>query len=599
MSVLVLFVFVMYSLGINVTHPPTQYLTCSRSCHLCVGLHSGPVTAGVLRGERSRFQLFGDTMNTASRMESTGLRNRVQVSQETADLLIASGKGSWIKPREEKVVAKGKGEMKTFWLELQRRKKGEDSVTNSPELDSTLRDDTSVGSLGDTDSDTDGGEEWEQAARLAVSAKVSRLIDWNVDVLLRSMKSVVSRRRVANRRSIIKNPSSTSFTASMEFRSTVGHKTIDELQNFIPIYEFDPLADRSEEDPEKVEIDASVEAQLYDYVSTIASMYKDKPFHNFEHASHVTMSTVKLLSRIVNRSKKDDFESDRAFHESTYGISSDPLAQFACIFGALIHDIDHPGVPNTQLAVEQARLAVYYDNRSIAEQNSIDLAWKLFLEDNYKDFRKVLCPRNDDLRRFRQLVVNIVLATDTFDEDLKKWRQDRWDKAFTEPSPHEESHNNELSRKATLVLEYLIQASNVAHVMQHWHIYRKWNECLFQEVYQAYLAGRGKGNPLEYWFDEEKEFLDSYVIPLAMKLKDCGVFGVSSDEYFIYAEKNRSEWNIRGRHCVVEMARKFIKPSLESPSMEIFNRKSLLAEEPFQREPIIGRRNSTSSSMAM
>lgn len=75
---------------------------------LRTGLHSGPVTGGVIRGQNARFQLFGDTVNTAARMESTGSPGRIQVSQETADLLIQQGKSRWLVAREDEVLAKGK-----------------------------------------------------------------------------------------------------------------------------------------------------------------------------------------------------------------------------------------------------------------------------------------------------------------------------------------------------------------------------------------------------------------------------------------------------------------------------------------------------------
>lgn len=77
--------------------------------NLRIGLHSGAVTAGVLRGEKSRFQLFGDTMNTASRMESTGQAGKIQISQDTADQLDQAGKTDWFEPRENTIHAKGKG----------------------------------------------------------------------------------------------------------------------------------------------------------------------------------------------------------------------------------------------------------------------------------------------------------------------------------------------------------------------------------------------------------------------------------------------------------------------------------------------------------
>ena len=89
--------------------------------------------------------------------------------------------------------------------------------------------------------------------------------------------------------------------------------------------------------------------------------------------------------------------------------------------------------------------------------------------------------------------------------------------------------------------------------MQHWHVYRKYNKRLFQELHQAFQAGRMGGDPCQFWYQGELGFFDNYVIPLAKKLKDCNVFGVSSDECLNYAMQNRREWEIKGEAIVAEM----------------------------------------------
>jgi hypothetical protein len=66
-----------------------------------------------------------------------------------------------------------------------------------------------------------------------------------------------------------------------------------------------------------------------------------------------------------------------------------------------------------------------YKNKSVAEQNSVDLCWDLVVDSNFDMLRAAIYSTDDERKHFRQLVVNSVMVTDIIDKELKTLRNSR------------------------------------------------------------------------------------------------------------------------------------------------------------------------------
>ncbi|MGB3693932.1 MAG: adenylate/guanylate cyclase domain-containing protein [Spirulinaceae cyanobacterium] len=77
-----------------------------------IGINTGPVVAGVIGKNKFIYDLWGDAVNVASRMESSGDPGKIQVSAHSYELL----KGKYNFEERGKIAVKGKGEMTSYWL---------------------------------------------------------------------------------------------------------------------------------------------------------------------------------------------------------------------------------------------------------------------------------------------------------------------------------------------------------------------------------------------------------------------------------------------------------------------------------------------------
>ncbi len=89
-----------------------------RNLRIRIGIHTGPVVAGVIGIRKFAYDLWGDTVNIASRMESHGMPGKIQVSDNVYQIL----KDHYVLVKRETIQVKGKGEMTTYWLQARQLK---------------------------------------------------------------------------------------------------------------------------------------------------------------------------------------------------------------------------------------------------------------------------------------------------------------------------------------------------------------------------------------------------------------------------------------------------------------------------------------------
>jgi hypothetical protein len=201
-------------------------------------------------------------MNVASRIESTGEKNKIHLSKETARLLPQY----MVTRREGVVILKGKGPQETFWLTLPSESSGSYASSMSDES----------GNISDSRDHVDG-ERIEGMClegilgKTKITSEMENLIDWNVDVLKPLLSAIVTHR-------------SASRTKSAQKSEAFETEKVDlKVHMVIPLPQFDENVAFNKMRQSRQNVSEGVESELHEFVTALATCYPRNPCRSFAH----------------------------------------------------------------------------------------------------------------------------------------------------------------------------------------------------------------------------------------------------------------------------------------------------------------------------
>lgn len=201
----------------------------------------------------------------------------IQVSQETADRLIAEGRSKWLKQREDQVEAKGKGLLNTWFLVSGRDGHASSTSVNGASTAAEKSEQLSVPmSMNSSPSSSPNNNHVRESIK-------SRFVEYNTDMLKRTLQLCMIQRDAEGTK-----PSSMEKIRRMEQASLAGRTMVlDEFLEVVDLSEGGPIYSQAMHQPTTSSVGLSKEAQnqLRHFVEAIANSYLDNPFHNFEVSS--------------------------------------------------------------------------------------------------------------------------------------------------------------------------------------------------------------------------------------------------------------------------------------------------------------------------
>jgi hypothetical protein len=274
-------------------------------------------------------------------------------------------------------------------------------------------------------------------------------------------------------------------------------------------------------------ISLSTRIQLNKFVAAVSLSYNDAKFHSYSHAIHVTTSMNALLS---------------------FALTDDPHSSLSLVFSALLHDAGHTGMSNKILCDTGHPLCEKFQKDvPIAERNSIDIGLSILFRPEYQSLREAIIPDEIDKIQFGRTLFQCILITDIASPENVNLSIRRFEvsqevshplAADLCPIAHyisdifdgmglaedvavrypEELVITRIGLKNCARNEHLMLLSDVAHLLQGWENFVKWNFRLYKELHDCYKKGLCV-DPRPGWCQGQICFFDKYVIPLSQRSK--------------------------------------------------------------------------------